>query len=276
MPRLCSARACGEVVMKPMLCSEATLDEAKALEAGSDIVIEQKLDGVRALIIDGRLYDRRGKDMTEKFPEFEGLEKLGGPFDGEVLAVTGRFEDTAGRVHQKDKFGIRIAAKMNPSVFHCFDVMTQPGLPLRDRKLFLQGFQFPQEIKVWFAVVEPIVSIEEGWRLVEQHGWEGLVVKDAGGSYEEGKRSTAWRKVKHWSEAVATFTKLEEHPKGVRLETEDGKSVNVNGQQAEYVKFLFKRDGKVEGEVQFLPQKDSEAWRFPSWRGVAGGENGEE
>jgi uncharacterized protein YkuJ len=44
--------------------------------------------------------------------------------------------------------------------------------------------------------------------------------------------------------------------------------VNVNGAQAEEVTRIFKEKGKVVGEVQYLPQSDSDAWRFPSWRGL--------
>ena len=145
-----------------------------------------------------------------------------------------------------------------------FDVLIK-GYPLwaRKEKLYKLAAMFP-----WLVVVDESHDIERRWKDVLDHQGEGIVVKKMGSLYEEGVRSKSWIKVKAWKEVVAEFVKLDEHPRGVRLETADGRAVNVNGGDAEEVRRIFREKGSVVCEVQYLPQQDSEAWRFPSFRGV--------
>jgi ATP-dependent DNA ligase len=257
-------------MMQPMLCQPVTLDAAKELVLSGEWVIEEKYDGVRAYIEDGKLYDRRGKEMTQQFPEFEGLKEFKMSFDGEIVAQSGKFNDISGRVHLRDRFLIRLQAKRSPAKFMVFDVVgagyAQQSLDGRREVLEKMDFSgFP-----WMVLARqyPGSDFATRWNDVLEHGKEGLVLKRRAASYQFGKRAADWLKLKAWEETTATFTKLEVHPKGVRLETEDGHSVNVNGVQAEEVIARFRRDGVVLGEVQYLPQRESSAWRFPSWRGV--------
>ena len=74
--------------------------------------------------------------------------------------------------------------------------------------------------------------------------------------------------MKNFKETTAVFTKCEDHPRGITIETADGRRVVVNGAQAASVKQLIEQNGSVTAEIQHLPQKDSNAWRFPSFRGV--------
>lgn len=248
--------------MKPMLCQPATLEEAKRRVAGGEWVVEEKYDGIRAYIEGGRLYDRRGQDITEKFPEFVGLSQITAVLDGEVLCD--EFSQVQSRMHTKAAFMRKVLATKHPAVFMAFDYVV-PGQPLWARMERLMKFD---GILPWLRVVQGGKDVDGRWKEVTDAGREGIVVKDMGSVYEEGKRSPSWLKVKAFVETTAVFVKLDEHPKGVRLETADGKSVNVNGAQAREVKERFRKDGKVECDVQYLPQKDSEAWRFPSFRGL--------
>lgn len=247
--------------MKPMLCQPATLAEAREMVQKKNCIIEEKFDGVRAYIERGKLYNRRGEEMTVKFPEFVGIEKLDG-YDGEVVCASGEFSDVQSRVHTKSPFYIKLFAQKMPAYFVVFDAPSRA--PLRRRKALLDGAVLP----AWMRRAPAYPTVDAAWEHITANGGEGIVVKDADATYEEGKRSASWIKVKAFAETTAVFTKLEQHAKGVRLETDDGRAVNVNGQQAEYVKFKFNNDGKVCCEVQYMPQKDSEAWRFPSFRGV--------
>lgn len=256
------------VALNPMLCQAATIGQARVLFLSGEWVVERKLDGVRAYIEGGRLFDRRGVDITRKFPEFVGLEKVAAVLDGEIVAQSGEFNDVSGRMHLRDALKIRLSAKGCPARFVAFDMVS--GEVWEKRWALLQRVYFHDGVPLWdwMRLVPSFVSLEEGWGKVLEGGWEGLVLKRRGSLYQEGKRSADWLKVKSWSEVVATFTKLDVHNKGCRLETVDGRSVNVNGAQAEEVIERFNRVGVVLGEVQFLVQSGSVAWRFPSWRGL--------
>lgn len=262
------------------LCLPATLAEAKLLlHRPGWYVVEEKYDGVRAYIRDGKIFNRRGKEITKQFPEFIGLEMIHGDvFDGEIVADTLRFEDIASRVHLKDSFLIKLAAKQNPATFVCFDcvdtdtflsheVMGLMGLQQRRERLEQQDFP---AILPWFKIAPQFLAtpekLDEMWADVLQNGKEGLVLKGLRLPYMFGRRS--WRKVKAWQETQATFTTYEVHPKGITMETVDGRRVVVNGAQAAVVKQKIDADGSVIAEIQFLPQENSDAWRFPSFRGV--------
>jgi len=249
--------------MKPMLCKKITLEQAEKLPQ-DEWVIEPKLDGIRAYVEDGVLRDRRGKDIMAKFPEVAERIHCGHPnLDGEIIAQSGIFEDVSGRVHMNDAFKIKLAAKMNPAKYVVFDVVN-PTLTLPERqKLLLNGNVPFETIKQW-----TLNELNEQWNGVLNRGEEGLILKRINSYYEFGKRSRNWLKLKAFTEVIAEFTKYEEHSHGVTIETVDGRRVVVNGAQAEKVRQAFHQGPVVKAEIQFLPQINSDAWRFPSFRGL--------
>jgi len=249
-----------------MLCEASTLGDVRQL---TDVIVERKYDGIRAYIYDGKLYDRRNADITRKFPEFIGLDKLshGIMYDGEVL-VGESFANTAARVHLKDAFKVRLAMTTAPATFWCFDAVvdTEEDMPLMERKGLVHDVVENVVCSSWFREVPALMSVDAAWVLVQEGAWEGIVVKDADSGYV-GKRSAAWRKIKMFTETIAEFVKYELHPKGVRIETADGRAVNINGHAAQEVILRMRRGEKVRCYVQYLPQAESDAWRFPSFRG---------
>jgi bifunctional non-homologous end joining protein LigD len=247
----------------PMLCQKMLPNDAAKLS--SDWVIEKKFDGIRAVIKDGRLWCRRGNDITHKFPEFVGLSAMKQTYDGEIVAQSGEFNDMSGRVHMKDKFAISLVAKKNPVRFMAFDLPDAQGDNVSRRQMLVKT-----KCPVWLGIAEQfsIGEFYDLWQEILENTEEGIVVKRNDTQYVEGKRASGWRKVKAFLETTAVFVKYEVHPKGLTIETADGRRVVVNGGQASGVKAILDRDGKVTAEVQYLPQKDSDAWRFPSFRGV--------
>lgn len=173
---------------------------------------EIKWDGMRIVSFidsDGvRLQSANLKDATNSFPELASLaELLGGMdsivLDGEVVAIgddgVPSFSLLQQRMHVSDQNeALRRAADV-PVSYAIFDLLhldghDTMGLPLRDRRRLLA------------SLVEP----GSHWRLTEMHeddpgnllatvterGLEGLVAKQLGSTYVEGKRSRVWRKVK--------------------------------------------------------------------------------
>jgi len=252
--------------MKPMLCQKMAIEKAKE-ELDDSWVLEEKYDGVRGYIEGGKLYDRRGKDITWRFPEFKGLSKFKETYDGEIIAQDGQFNSISGRVHLKDRFLIDLAIKKSPAKFVIWDCCSV-GNPLSGRREVLEKTNFKDYDWIEVAPQHKVDKLQELWENVISTSKEGLIAKRISSPYQEGKRSRDWLKIKAFVEIIAVFTKYEDNPRGLTLETTDGKRVVVNGAQAHKVRAEFEKNGEVSAEVQFLPQRDSEAWRFPSFRGL--------
>jgi len=286
-----------------MLCTPIEYEEAKKLMATGDWVVQPKFDGIRAYIKAGRLYDRNDKDITEKFPEFIGIEEIAkkGMLDGEIIwlpksedeqrkfAIStldlkhASFSNVQSRIHQQSNF--KFVARLMPCTFVAFDYvgydkdgkMCNEEYRIRRVRMWgelfklgelfrLGNLRFPQ---LWIEVTDEGIVLETAWEVVQELQAEGLVLKNKHSVYEN-RRSNSWRKLKLWKDCEAEFTKMTEHGKGVRLETADGKSVTVNGMQANEVKKIFGRDGKVRGEVQYMRQETGDAWRMPTWKRLVG------
>ena len=174
---------------------------------------EPKLDGYRALaFIDEhgvKLRSRRGLQLGEDFPRL--VDELGKQFvesmvlDGEIVAF-----DASG----KPSFGAmqNCGSAAERAVFYCFDLLYFAGVDLRrapyaDRRRYLAQCLLPSP---WVQLVH---AVEDGVALHEAAmatGLEGVVGKRKNSTYEAGKRSTAWLKVKATNSAdfvIGGYTK---------------------------------------------------------------------
>jgi len=222
--------------MEPML---ATLADAPLSDP--NLVYELKYDGIRALVTvtpagtkraDVLIASRAGNDKTAQFPELvDALSRWGarraGPalLDGEIVALdadrqpTG-FQRIQDRIHLTAPREIILRAASNPTAFVAFDLLRDGDddlcpLPLVERRRRLEAALAP--------ALGDIVRLSkqvrgDGSALLaeaQSHGWEGLVVKDAGSPYRPGRRSREWRKlklIKRESFVIGGFTE----PRGAR------------------------------------------------------------
>ncbi|GAA1876815.1 ATP-dependent DNA ligase [Williamsia serinedens] len=188
---------------RPML---ATLEPVEALDA-TDWAFEGKWDGYRILAqyTDGalRLRSRSGIDMTADFPQLgslaDDLGLLDVILDGEAVAI-----DASGRSNFTLLTG-RAAADGEVDVrYLVFDILFLNGTsllrkPWRDRRAVLE------EIAPLFAR-DPVIEVppvlegsgEEAMTHSRDRGWEGVVAKRRDSVYQQGRRSTTWRKQKNW------------------------------------------------------------------------------
>lgn len=247
-----------------MLCQKMTLDEFKVV-ANDEWIVERKFDGIRAFVKQGKLYDRKGADITHKFPEFNVQSIADEWVDGEIVASSGVFEDVSGRIHLKDKFTISLAAKKNPARFVVFDVI-KPIMSLKMRKDYLELISSVLPPNFDVAAYGSAEMVDVWWSRVTSEGWEGLVAKRLTAEYRF-ERSPSCLKIKAFVEVEHKFTKYEVHPRGITIEDEEGRRVVINGSEAKKVVDIFKKDGCVVAQIQYLPQR-SGVWRFPSYRGV--------
>jgi bifunctional non-homologous end joining protein LigD len=191
----------------PMLASTAT-----ALPDDPDKwAYEFKWDGVRALVyVDGgraRAQSRNLLDITGSYPELVELGKAVGStrlvLDGELVVFDADGRSDFGLLQQRMKLtgeAVKRAAKSYPVVYLVFDVLYADGrdvtrLPYTERRALLESLDlngpswqtppyFPGEGDAVRAA-----SIERGF--------EGIMAKRLDSTYQPGKRTDAWRKVKN-------------------------------------------------------------------------------
>jgi bifunctional non-homologous end joining protein LigD len=172
---------------------------------------EIKWDGVRALAYSEpgrlRLESRNLNDITAQYPEVRPLNRALSShtalLDGELVAFDpeGRpsFERLQQRMHLTGESQIRRRAQDYPVVYVVFDLLYLDGhslmsLPYSERRARLEelGLDGP-------AWQTPGHSEGGGRKLLEasaKQGLEGIVAKRMDCSYEPGKRSSNWLKVK--------------------------------------------------------------------------------
>jgi bifunctional non-homologous end joining protein LigD len=180
--------------VKPML---ATLIEAPFDDA--DWVFETKWDGFRliACAVPGKamLYSRNGNDVTTDYPPIaEALANCKRPMviDGELVAL-----DAAGVA----RFQLLQQAKREPQrLRYCaFDLLELDGedlrrLPLVERKRKLKA-ALPRARALHFSA-HVVGSGVAAFKAAAQAHLEGVIGKRAQSSYQSGRRSPDWVKIK--------------------------------------------------------------------------------
>jgi bifunctional non-homologous end joining protein LigD len=198
--------AASERTWRPMSASPA-----EQLPTGADWVFEPKWDGYRAILTvrggEGTLTSRNGNDLTARFgaaarAAARALRTPSAVVDGEVCAL-----DERGRAG----FGL-LQRGEGTVAFVAFDLLeldgeSLAGLALAERRRRLDA--------MWAGGSGAILSpqFDDGDALLEaarQEGLEGVVAKRSGSTYQPGRRSSDWRKVKVHAEqelVVVGYTK---------------------------------------------------------------------
>jgi bifunctional non-homologous end joining protein LigD len=199
-------------MFRPML---ATLADGPLAAPGW--VYEPKYDGIRAIaeVSPGgmRLWSRLGNEKTSQFPEIAAAlaaaaRKLRVPvtIDGEIVALDAKgsalgFQRIQSRIHLTGAGEVRRAAAAQPTAFIVFDLLREGdedlcALPLTERRARLE--------RRFSAIKDPCIRLSEQvredgrvlLRRAKEEGWEGLIAKEAHSTYQAGKRSPSWRKLK--------------------------------------------------------------------------------
>ena len=220
--------------MKPMLPT-LTFDTPSK----PDWFYEVKYDGFRAFLewdSSGiKLISRNGKDLLPQFPEIENFllqnEKLFSPslpiiLDGELVLLENIFKaDFSGiqkRGRMKSIKNIEEQAKKSPCRLLVFDILHLSG-----KQLFSAGYlERKKELAALFdslhfdkkpnpdseqllQFVEPFKDFKELWEKVVLYDGEGIVAKQKGSPWEEGKRTTSWLKYKNFKHFNCFITDLD-------------------------------------------------------------------
>jgi bifunctional non-homologous end joining protein LigD len=221
-------------IPKPMLPT-LTFDFPK----GDDWVYEIKYDGFRALFyIDEHtfsLMSRNGNSLSDQFPEAEQSltfirevwkDELPLLFDGELCildsAYKANFEEIQlrGRLKSADK--IRSSANQKRAHYCIFDLLLIQNRSIANerynerkkqlRELFIKA-GLPLDVSplspTFIQYIKTFTKQEEAWKIAERYTAEGVIVKQKGSKWEEGKRTTGWYKVKNWRSGIFFVTAFE-------------------------------------------------------------------
>lgn len=195
-------------LLRPMLAvSSEPFDSAAYL-------FEVKWDGYRCLAYldqDTVLRSRNLLDLTGKFPELAGLRekvtKKPAILDGEIVVLENGKPSFAGlqsRGRMNDLKRISRASLERPAVFVAFDILYYKGkdimqLPLQERKRLLAGAVTQGEEFILSGFIHR--DGRDFYTACVKEGLEGMVAKRLDSVYLPGRRSAAWKKIRHTREA---------------------------------------------------------------------------
>jgi bifunctional non-homologous end joining protein LigD len=168
----------------------------------ADWIFETKLDGYRAIaVIDSagkaRIWSRNRLPLERKFPTIrdvaEELNLRSTILDGEIVALD---EEGIPRFQLLQKWQKRPTA---PVVYVVFDLLWDNGRDLTGKSV-VQRRERLQEI------ITPVAGIQVGgyienrgkalFQLAKEKGLEGIIAKRKTSSYQAGRRSLDWLKIK--------------------------------------------------------------------------------
>jgi bifunctional non-homologous end joining protein LigD len=178
---------------RPML---ATLSDD--LPRGGNWRYEVKFDGYRALAYvrggDCELVSRNDKPLNARFPEIasavpRALKTPSAVLDGEVCALDEQGRPSFSAMQQG-------TGKL---VYYVFDVLEADGVPLVDGTLEFRQERLAELLDRRNRTVLLSAIFDDGEALLEAaklQGLEGVMAKQVGSKYYEGKRTRYWLKVK--------------------------------------------------------------------------------
>lgn len=149
------------------------------------LLLSRKLDGVRAVWSEGKLWSRNGKRIHGmQHIEAQLLERGYTHLDGELIDPQLDFDAGSGSVR---------SFQASPQVeYHVFDTCA-PRVQCHVRVQDLPSGDSIFPVEHWF--VYSSADIEAAKIYARQNQWEGLMAKNAGGYYRWGIRSWDWQKI---------------------------------------------------------------------------------
>lgn len=197
------------IPMEPINC--------ETIPEGPNWIAQVKWDGVRIVTyFDGqetRLFNRRKNERTIQFPELADIQTYCKArsviLDGEVIALGSDGKPSFHEVMRRD--GIRRPEKVSqaqkavPITYMIFDVIFLDGewiinRSLRERMSLLSEIIMPNEH------VQLVPGNDNGQALydvIQQHGMEGIVMKDLNSKYVIGGKEKQWQKKKYYRDTIA-------------------------------------------------------------------------
>jgi DNA ligase D-like protein (predicted ligase) len=188
--------------IKPMLAQSAKPFDSE------DFWFEWKFDGTRCICFAGgklRLQNRRLLDITYRYPELnltQDLDAREAILDGELVVLREGVPDFPAlqtREHVEGELRIELLSRTIPATFVAFDLLYLDGkplvnLPLTDRKAKLQ--EVVRESSRIIISRHVRTHGKKYFEEVVKLGLEGVMAKRMQSTYQLGRRSRDWLKLK--------------------------------------------------------------------------------
>jgi bifunctional non-homologous end joining protein LigD len=171
-----------------------------------------KFDGTRTIAyvdkekMSVRLLNRRGVYLEDRYPEMKDLWKdVEGKrviLDGELVILKDGKPDfylLEEREHVSSKTRAELLAELNPVTYVVFDILHKDGqdlidMPLKERRVLLE--KTVKESSRLLLSTYVLSKGREFFEKVREKGLEGIMAKRLTSTYQVGKRSKGWLKIK--------------------------------------------------------------------------------
>ena len=191
--------------IEPMLA-----DSSPKPPSSDEYLYEVKWDGIRALIAldEGqvRIRSRNQHDITLKFPELlipeEAFRAASALFDAEIVCLDegGKpvFKHVIHRLQQTNEGAIERLKTKYPVVCYVFDCLYLDGRPIVNEPLVRRRVWLKDAIKrgTPYRVSETVEEGGELFKAAAAMGLEGIIAKEKTSTYQPGKRTSQWLKIK--------------------------------------------------------------------------------
>lgn len=210
--------------MKPML--SATVEDINSLTY--PLYASPKLDGIRAIVKDGKIYSRNMKLIPNKFIQKSLPYKYMDGWDGELIV---------GSPTAKDCFRVTTSGVMSEDGepdfrFHVFDYIPKGDINFEARLMgmkmnmgYMKGRMFAERIKLvsQHGMRNP-EDVEKFERYMLQKGYEGIMLRSPKGAYKFGRSTLKEQhlmKLKRFADSEAVVLELVEQMENTNEATRD-------------------------------------------------------
>jgi DNA ligase D-like protein (predicted ligase)/DNA ligase D-like protein (predicted 3'-phosphoesterase) len=191
---------------KPMLARTA-----EAPFSSKDWTFEVKWDGIRAIAYinnEMSIRSRNQKELKNNFPELQELKELtrNVVLDGEIIIMRDRkvnFKTLLKRIQATSPRENENLSRKFPAIYVVFDILEKDGESLIDKPLQERRKILEASVKEGKGVVFSVFVEEDGEAFYEatlEKGLEGVIAKKKGSTYQPGRRSSSWLKIKKTKE----------------------------------------------------------------------------
>lgn len=180
---------------------------AKAPFSSKNWIFEVKWDGIRAIAYindELSIRSRNQKELKDNFPELQELKELAGNLvlDGEIIVMRdGKvdFQTLIKRIQATSPRENEYLSRKFPAIYVVFDILEKDGTSLIDKPLLERKRMLEENVKEGRNVVLSVFVEEDGeafYKATLEKGLEGIIAKKKGGTYDAGRRSSSWLKIK--------------------------------------------------------------------------------